>query len=1244
MAAGYLYDIWVANYGSGTVQQIVDGVAQPAITVGTNPYGICVDKDNAAWAASYTSGKAHKIVGGAAQPAITLAAKPHGICVDKDNNSWSVAYTSHKAIKIVAGVAQAGILLGSGSWAICVDKNNHVWTANYTAGTVQQIIDGVAQPAIAVGYHPIAICADRSNDIWVANYGSGTVQRIVGDAAQPAISVGAGPTALCIDRDNRLWVACYAAGTVQQIVDGDPQTAIPVGTNPSGVCIDKDNNIWVSNYGSGTVQKIVGGVAQAPITVGTGPYIFGDGSGMQAALLFGWGGEDPGPAILRMDTKRALRGEVTISVDTKRLAVDAMAGYLSDYWSVNGDGTIQRVRDGAAEAALTGGSGSFGVCVDRHNVVWVTNANSSTLTRIACGVAENYIACGTAGPMGICVDKDGNIWTCGTWENTIARVVNGVAEAPISLGEWGVSSFYGICCDKNNHIWVTDTALSQVYELVNGALAATIAVGSTPRGICCDKNNTIWLANSGAGTVEAIIGGVKQPAIPVGTCPIGVCCDLSGDIWITNNEDGTVQKIAAGVAGPAIAVGNWPSGISCDAAGAIWVANNGDATVQQIVGGVAQAAISVQSGPLSFGDATGQQLALICAGDQPEPEPQTVVAGFDSQRQLAAVISRGVDALRLLVTSESAAADTRRSLIAGSTLAVDTARALTGGVVQAVDTWRYDLAGRITTVRIDTARTTVSTKTLLADTWRSTTAVLSLNVDTLRKVTVLIHAAVAVDTARQKCKPESKTCRFDTLRAKAGSFLAAFDTNRRRKAAMADFRSFSISLRARVLADSYNLVTLKPVALGTEYEGTLYGWYWSCTIRQHSQTGAEFSLTGGYGVSEMLKQYISFPSAQGATSLRRASEIMNSAAAQLGKSLHIAIDDLSVNPLGETTVLMDCISSLFSWTSSIPQQSVNVFLRGATLHVIQRGKETSVYRLEKYGMPTIGSEKVTTLMAKEPEKRDPETGGLIESPSVVRATQEEVDSWEETVAGTWSFSGSSVTYVNGLCVRAVVEDGESETITSYGYSPDNYVLSKTVSVYGKTANAAVRETRHTFSYGYWDNAPYLGQEVVLSFRGGDLESRTVTDHYPLGLNFYGTQEKVYAVTRDENGAASEKLTSTQSSITEGRPGGKSSPYTLSQSRKRRIETVTVTMPSTPTTPSTIPATDAATLKRYADGLVWLNGKTQISCLVECYDAHIVDFLERIDFLGKEWYLESSTISLSGDSPAPRQKLEMVRWE
>ena len=1244
MATGYLYDVWVANYGSGTVQQIVDGVAQAAITVGTNPYGICVDKDNAAWAATYTTGKAHKIVGGVAQTGITLASKPHGICVDKDNNIWSLAYTSHKAIKIVAGVAQTGIILGSGTWAICVDKNNHVWAANYTAGTVQQIIDGIAQPAIAVGYHPNAICADRNNDIWVANYGDNTVRKLVGGIAQTAIAVGIGPLGICIDRDNALWVANFGGNTVQKIVDGIAQTAIPVGSNPSGVCIDKDNNLWVSNYGAGTVQKVVGGVAQTPIPVGTGPYIFGDGTGMQAAMLFGWGGEDAGPAILRMDTKRALTGEVVVPVDTTRLAVDAMAGYLSDYWAVNSDNSIQRVSSGAAQTVVFGTSGTFGVCVDKKNIVWVTNTNSSTLTRITCGVAENYIACGTSGPIGVCADKDGNIWTCGTWDNTIARMVNGIAETPISLGEWGVSSFYGICCDKNNHIWVTDTGLSQVYEVVGGVLTSTIAVGSTPMGICCDTNNNIWVVNNGAGTVEEIIGGVKQAAITVGTSPTGICCDLGGNIWVTNNGDATVQKIVAGVAQAAIAVGNMPLGISCDSAGSIWVANNGDATVQQIIAGVAQAAIGVQSSPASFGDATGQQLAIICAGDQPAPEPQTVEASFDVRRLLSAVITANIDLKRFVVTSGTRPADTKRILVEESQRRTDTVRALWGVVERAVDTWRYDIAGCTTTVFADTRRSIVSTQVFTADTRRGTTTGTRLDIDTLRRTTVLIHTTVGVDTKREKFKPESKTYRMDTRRKKTGVLSAAFDTNRRRKAAMADFRSFSISLRSRVLADSYNLVTLRPVALGTEYEGTLYGWGWSCTIRQRSQTGAEFSLAGGYGVSEMLKQYITFPSAQGATALRSASGIMKSAAAQLGKSLHIAIDDMSVNPLGETMVLMDCISSLFSWTSSIPQQSVNVFLRGSTLHVIQRGRETSAYTLEKYGMPTITSEIVTTLMAKESVTIDPKTGEVIDSPSVVRSTQEEVDSWEDNVSGTWSFFGSSVTYSGGLCVSAIVDDAASQTITTYSYSSDNYVTSKTVSVYNKSVNAAARETRHTFSYGYWDNEPYLGQEVVDSFKGGEQDSRTVIDHYPLGLNFFGTQEKVYTIIRDENGVASEKLTSSQSSITEGRPGGKSSPYTISQTRKRKIETVTVTMPSTPTTPSTIPATDAATLQRYADALRWLNGKTQVTCSVDCYDAHIVDFLEKVNFLGKEWYLESNMISLSGDNPVARQKLELVRWE
>ena len=77
--AGYLSDVWVANYSSNSVQKIVNGVAQTAITVGTNPYGSCVDKDNNVWVANNGSNSVQKIVNGVAQTAITVGTNPYNI-------------------------------------------------------------------------------------------------------------------------------------------------------------------------------------------------------------------------------------------------------------------------------------------------------------------------------------------------------------------------------------------------------------------------------------------------------------------------------------------------------------------------------------------------------------------------------------------------------------------------------------------------------------------------------------------------------------------------------------------------------------------------------------------------------------------------------------------------------------------------------------------------------------------------------------------------------------------------------------------------------------------------------------------------------------------------------------------------------------------------------------------------------------------------------------------------------------
>ena len=76
----------------------------------------------------------------------------------------------------------------------------------------------------------------------------------------------------------------------------------------------------------------------------------------------------------------------------------------------------------------------------------------------------------------------------------------------------------------------------------------------------------------------------------------------------------------------------------------------------------------------------------------------------------------------------------------------------------------------------------------------------------------------------------------------------------------------------------------------------------------------------------------------------------------------------------------------------------------------------------------------------------------------------------------------------------------------------------------------------------------------------------------------------------------------------------------------------------------IPVTDVATLERYAAGLEYLDGKTEYILRLECYDDHICDFSETIDVMGKTWYLQSSSIVLSGTQPHAKQILELVRWE
>jgi len=444
---------------------------------------------------------------------------------------------------------------------------------------------------------------------------------------------------------------------------------------------------------------------------------------------------------------------------------------------------------------------------------------------------------------------------------------------------------------------------------------------------------------------------------------------------------------------------------------------------------------------------------------------------------------------------------------------------------------------------------------------------------------------------------------------------------------LTNFESLTIDLKARTLADTCTIQTLTDAPIGTAYTGTIAGWPWGCTVRGRQAVAGRYQLTGDYDVSELLKQYITFD-----TGLTGAVDILTHVAGQIGKTPAIEIDDHNINPLNSQTTLMDCVSSLFSWTAAVPHRSVNVFLRSGTLYAIQRGKEIAHYSLVKTGTPTFTETLVDTLMDTS-----------VNSPTITGDSVISTSSGSSSFfSGTISFGNSSVTYSGGLCVQSVVTDADgSVTTTAYSYSGNRYILSETVTVTGAGAGS----TATTYAYGTYEGQAYMTQKLVSVHDGtGTEKSRTESAYYPLGFNFFGLQEVQYTSKKDKEGVTTTTRKASRSSISEGRPGGQASPYTISRAAKTTTTTPSVSIARNPIAAAHIPVTDTATLQRYADGLTYLDGKSQIACQVDCYDQHIVDFTELIQYAGESWYLESNRITLSAQAAGNKQTLELVRWQ
>ena len=357
-------------------------------------------------------------------------------------------------------------------------------------------------------------------------------------------------------------------------------------------------------------------------------------------------------------------------------------------------------------------------------------------------------------------------------------------------------------------------------------------------------------------------------------------------------------------------------------------------------------------------------------------------------------------------------------------------------------------------------------------------------------------------------------------------------------------------------------------------------------------------------------------------------------AAALGLRLHRLTDDFtpSQNFEGSGMTYHDFISALFGWTAKLPQRQINVFIRGDTLHVIQRGMEESVVDITNWphAQPTIERKLLRSVWHSS---HNDSTGA-----------HNEKDTVPVPFTGTISFKEISRAYSNGFLVRETNENGYS----TYSYDGEYLAEKRTHNVDGSTS-------RTDYSYASTGRDVYLFKErertteavndgkkhTEYDWEDWSREKGTerVTYHAPLGYGWYATTVYVDGVLEG-------------SSLSQGKPGGKASQFTVEQSNLSLGAHYASddTLPYSSLIDTEFPVVGAEYLQTLTREIEWLNRKTQETVTLEIRARiqngvpdidHIVDFTERIRFEGHEYFLQSNTVELT--PRLLRQTIKMVRW-
>ena len=520
------------------------------------------------------------------------------------------------------------------------------------------------------------------------------------------------------------------------------------------------------------------------------------------------------------------------------------------------------------------------------------------------------------------------------------------------------------------------------------------------------------------------------------------------------------------------------------------------------------------------------------------------------------------------------------------------------------------------------------------DTSRRLNTSIAMRADTLRDIRIVKKIRVTGDALRRI--GHCKAALVDTKRTLVKQSRIVADTKIEipHTLTYAEFRergirSFSVTLGELTLSDTIQLETVRPLSIDACVEGRVLDYAFRFLVEETSQRGIVQSVKGTYSKDTLLYTPIHIYVERAKVS-RYAAEI----AAALGLRLHRLTDDFtpSQNFEGSGMTYHDFISALFGWTAKLPQRQINVFIRGDTLHIIQRGMEESVIDITNWphAQPTIERKLLRSVWHSS---HNDSTGA-----------HNEEDTVPVPFTGTISFKEISRTYSNGFLVRETNENGYS----TYTYDGEYLAEKRTHNVDGSTSRTDYAYTstgRDVYLFKEWErtteavNDGKKHNEYDWEDWNREKGTERITYHALLGYGWYATTVYVDGVLEG-------------SSLSQGKPGGKASQFTIEQSNLSLGASYASddALPYSSLIDTEFPVVGTDYLRALTREIEWLNRKTQETVTVEIRARiqngapdvdHIVDFTERIRFEGHEYFLQSNTVALT--PRLLRQTIKMVRW-